>query len=65
MKRGKFEYWRTAEHSYTTNGNWYWHLIAANGKIICQSEGYKTRAGCIKGIESVKGNAPRAKLVEL
>jgi len=42
------------------NGQFYFALKAKNGKVICQSEGYKTRAGCVKGIDSVKKNAGEA-----
>ena len=30
-------------------GQWYFHLKAANGKIVCQSEGYNTRRGATQG----------------
>ena len=33
-------------------------LKAANGQIIATGEGYKTKASCLKGVESVKKNAP-------
>ena len=39
---------------------YYFTLNAPNGKTILQSEGYKTRGGCINGIDSVKRNAPIA-----
>ncbi len=39
-------------------------LTARNGQIIATSEGYKTMANCINGIESVKKNAPEAEIVE-
>ncbi len=35
----------------------YWNLKAANHEIICQSEGYTTKQGAEKGIESVRHNA--------
>lgn len=25
------------------NGNWYFHFVAANGKVVCASEGYTRR----------------------
>jgi uncharacterized protein YegP (UPF0339 family) len=40
------------------NGEFQFNLKAGNGEIILTSEGYKTRAGCDNGIESVKKNAP-------
>lgn len=38
-------------------------LKAANGEIIAISEAYSSKAGCLNGIESVKKNAPKAKIV--
>ncbi|MBQ3704453.1 MAG: DUF1508 domain-containing protein, partial [Oscillospiraceae bacterium] len=38
-------------------------LKAANGEIIAVSQGYKAKASCLKGIESVRANAPWAELV--
>ena len=37
-------------------------LYAANGQEIATSEVYETMAACRKGIESVRKNAPNAKL---
>ena len=42
------------------NNQFYFALKAPNGKTILHSEGYKTRGGCINGIDSVKRNAPIA-----
>jgi uncharacterized protein YegP (UPF0339 family) len=36
---------------------WYFHLKAANGRIILASEGYHQKQGAEKGIESVMENA--------
>ncbi|WP_440791377.1 YegP family protein [Pedobacter sp. 22226] len=41
-----------------TNGQFQFNLEASNGRAILASEGYTTKASCIKGIESVKNNAP-------
>jgi uncharacterized protein YegP (UPF0339 family) len=46
-------------------GKFRWHLKAANGEIIAASQAYDTRASAEKGIESVKTNAPGAKVVDL
>ena len=35
----------------------YFHLKAANGQNILRSEGYKTKAACENGIDSVKKNS--------
>ena len=41
-------------------GEYRFRLKARNGQIIATSEGYKTKASCLNGIESVKKNAPEA-----
>jgi uncharacterized protein YegP (UPF0339 family) len=33
---------------------WFFHLKAANGEIVCQSEAYTSKAGALNGIEAVK-----------
>jgi uncharacterized protein YegP (UPF0339 family) len=49
---GKFEI-------YTDKaGEFRFRLKASNGQTILASEGYKAKAGCANGIESVKKNAP-------
>jgi uncharacterized protein YegP (UPF0339 family) len=47
------------------SGKFPFHLKAANGEIIAASQGYDTKAGVEKGIESIKTNAPSAKVVDL
>ncbi|MCB9617615.1 MAG: YegP family protein [Sandaracinus sp.] len=41
-------------------GEFRFRLKAGNGEIIANSEGYTTKASCLKGIESVKANAAGA-----
>ena len=41
-------------------GEYRFRLKARNGEIIAVSEGYKAKASCLNGIESVKKNAPDA-----
>jgi len=42
---------------------WRWRLVAANGNIIADSgEGYRSKQGATRGIESVKRSAPDAKV---
>ena len=54
VKHPKFE-------MYTDKaGEYRFRLKARNGEIIVTSEGYKAKAGCLNGIESVKKNAPDA-----
>jgi uncharacterized protein YegP (UPF0339 family) len=45
-------------------GKFRFRLKSANGEIIATSEGYSSKDGCVNGIESVKKNAPVAKVVE-
>ena len=44
-------------------GEFRFRLKARNGEVIATSEGYKAKAGCLNGIESVKKNAPEAEVV--
>ena len=43
-----------------TNTGIKFDLKATNGQVVATSEGYKKLASCMKGIESVKKNAPDA-----
>jgi len=38
-------------------------LRARNGEIIATGEGYKTKAGCLKGVDSIRRNAPEGEIV--
>lgn len=45
----------TYEISRDTTGQWGWHLVAANGRVIAtSSERYNTKAECLEAIELVK-----------
>ena len=48
---GKFEVYKDK------GGEYRFRLKAANGQNILSSEGYKTKASCMNGIESVKKNS--------
>ena len=39
------------------DGQYYFHLLAANGEKVLQSEGYTSRQSAEKGVESVRNNA--------
>ena len=41
-------------------GEFRFRLKARNGEIIAASEGYKAKASCLNGIDSVRRNAPDA-----
>ena len=45
-------------------GEFRFRLKATNSQIIAVGEGYKKKASCMNGIESVKKNAVDAKIVE-
>ena len=45
-------------------GEFRFRLKARNGEIIAVSEGYKAKASCQNGIESVRKNAPDAEVVK-
>lgn len=45
-------------------GEFRFRLTATNGQIIATGEGYKAKAGCMNGIESIKKNAPDAEITE-
>ena len=58
VKHPKFEVYTDKAGEYRFN------LKARNGEIIASSEGYKSKASCLNGIESVKKNAPDAEIVK-
>ena len=63
------EGFETAKHPkfemYTDKaGEFRFRLKATNGQIIATSEGYKKKASCENGIESVRKNAVDAPVVE-
>ncbi|MCR5743970.1 MAG: YegP family protein [Lachnospiraceae bacterium] len=58
VKHPKFEVY--ADKS----GDFRFRLKAANGQIIGTGQGYASKAGCLKGIESIKKNSVDAKIVE-
>ena len=45
-------------------GEYRFRLKARNGEIIAVGEGYKAKAGCMNGIDSIKRNAPDAQIVK-
>ena len=45
-------------------GEYRFRLKARNGEPIGKSEGYKSKASCLNGIESVGKNAPEAEVIE-
>lgn len=45
-------------------GEFRFRLKASNGEIIATGEGYKAKASCLNGIESIGKNAPDAAIEE-
>ena len=46
-------------------GEFRFRLRARNGEIIAVGEGYKAKASCLNGIDSIRRNAPEAEVVKL
>ena len=46
-------------------GEFRFRLKARNGEVIAVSEGYKAKASCLNGIESIKKNAPEAEIEKI
>jgi uncharacterized protein YegP (UPF0339 family) len=59
MPYGRFEIYKDSADEFR------FRLKASNGQIIAASQGYSSKAACMKGIESIKKNAPNAEIVEL
>jgi uncharacterized protein YegP (UPF0339 family)/uncharacterized surface protein with fasciclin (FAS1) repeats len=49
---------------YDSAGTFRFHLKAANGQIIAVSQAYGTKESALKGIASIKKNAPIAKIAD-
>ncbi len=47
----KYEYWKAPD------GNWYWHLKAANGQVIANGEGYSRKEDVVHVIDLVKSSS--------
>lgn len=45
-------------------GEYRFRLTATNGQTIATGEGYKAKASCLNGIESIKKNASDAEITE-
>jgi uncharacterized protein YegP (UPF0339 family) len=53
---GKFEVYLDSAGKYR------FRLKATNGQVIATGQGYETKKSCLNGIESIRKNAPDAKL---
>lgn len=45
-------------------GEYRFRLKARNGEIIATGEGYKSKASCLNGIDSIRRNAPESPVVK-
>lgn len=45
-------------------GEFRFRLKARNGQIIATGEGYKAKASCLNGVDSIRRNAPEAEIVK-
>ncbi len=52
------------ERKTSSNGKWFFNLLAGNGQVVGTSEMYESEAGRENGIASVKTNAPTAATVD-
>jgi uncharacterized protein YegP (UPF0339 family) len=59
MPHGKFEIYKDR------SGEFRFRLKAANGQTIAIGQGYSSKASCMKGIASIRKNAPAAQVIEL
>lgn len=58
MPEPKFEWYKDKA------GKFRFRLVAPNGQTIAVGEAYESKEACVNGIESIKKNAPIAKIVE-
>jgi uncharacterized protein YegP (UPF0339 family) len=40
------------QYGQQRDGDWYWRLRASNGKVLCHSEGLRTKRACLNGIQA-------------
>ena len=52
------------ERKTSSNGKWFFNLLAGNGQVVGSSEMYESESGREGGIASVKANAPDADVVD-
>jgi uncharacterized protein len=50
------------EYGKKKDGQFYWHLKAANGQIVAQGEGYKTGASCLKVFALLRDHMAKAEV---
>ena len=45
-----------------SSGKFHFNLVASNGQVIATSEAYESKSAALNGIESVRTNAPGARV---
>ena len=55
MAAPKYEYWQTE-----SDGLWRFALVGGNGEPQGGGQGYRTKAGVLRGIEATRRNSARA-----
>jgi len=55
---GKFEIKKRKD------GQFYFQLKAGNGETLIASDAYRQKASALKGVESVRRNAPDARVID-
>ncbi len=48
------------EMKKNVGGEFYWHFKSGNGEIVAVSQAYKSKEGCLNGINSIKRDAVSA-----
>ena len=51
MKRPKIVVWQSPK-----DDQWYWQLVASNGEVQCQSEGYVKKNNAVRGAKAARRN---------
>lgn len=44
-------------------GQFYWRIVANNGKKLCHSEQYRRRVDALNAVKIIKDNAAKAEIV--
>lgn len=56
---------RITYYRSSLSGEWYWQVVASNGRTILRSDPHKQKASMLRTIANVKNTLRRAKLEQL
>lgn len=59
-RKNRFEYYQSEN-----DGKWYFRIVAENGEITSQSQGYISKNGALKGIRAVIEAARNYEIMEV